>query len=177
MRGYIITQLKIKKMSLKSIINSIGGFFAHLFAGLLPELKAAIHIGVTVTEAIKTFDTNNPMIADIITSIIPGTFDDKIKETLRAELPKIVTELKLVDATLGLTDPNQIVAAAVKVLQQMSGDYKSAFLNSLSIIIAQVAADGKLDWNDAAYLLKWYYDHNKATSINKPTSAEPVTTS
>lgn len=152
-------------MSLKSIIHAIGGFFAHLFAGLLPELKAAIHIGVTITDAIKNFDANNPSVADIITSIIPGNVDDKIKDTLREKLPQIVVELKLVDATLGLTDPNEIVAAAVKVLQQLSGDYRSAFLNSLSIIIAQVAADGKLDWNDAVYLLKWYYDHKKTLEI------------
>lgn len=169
MYGFIITQIKIKIMSLKSIIHSIGGFFAHLFSGLLPELKSAIHIGVTVVDAIKTFDTASPEVADILTAIIPGTFDDKIKNLLREKLPSILIELRLVDATLGLTDPNEITAAAVKTLQQLSGDYHSAFLNSLSIIVAQVAADGKLDWNDAAYLLKWYYDHKQTlitTAVN-----------
>jgi hypothetical protein len=114
---------------------------------------------VTVTEAIKNFDTKNPIAADILTSIIPGELDDTIKNKIRAELPKIVTELKLVDATLSLKDPNEIMLAAVKVIQQLDGDYSNAFLHNLSILVAQVAADGKLSWGDAILLVEWYYQN------------------
>jgi hypothetical protein len=27
------------------------------------------------------------------------------------------------------------------------------------VLVAQVAADGKLTWSDGVYLLQWYYDH------------------
>lgn len=146
-------------MFLSKLLKSIGKFFARIWNGILPELKKAISIGVTITNAVKNFDASNPMALDILTAIIPGDWDNKLVTKMRAELPKICIELKLVDATLGLTDPQEIMKAAVKTLQQLSGDYRSAFLNSFSIIVAQVAADGKLDWNDAAYLLKWYYDN------------------
>ena len=144
---------------MKKILKSILSFLSGLFSKLSPILEKAIDVGVTVTDAIKNFDAANPAAADILTAIIPGTLDDNIKNLLRANLPKIVVELKLVQATEGLTDPNEIMLAATKVIQQLSGDYRSSFLNSLAIITAQVAADGKLDWNDAAYLLKWYYDN------------------
>ena len=153
-------------MSLKKFFRKIGLFFEKLFKGLLPDLKKAVHIGVIVTNAIKDFDLKNAGTVDIITKLIPGEIDDKIKDKIREELPMIVTQLQLVDNTMMLTNKDEIVASAVKTLQQLSGDYRSSFLNSLSIIIAQVAADGKLDWNDAKYILAWYYDNQKIDAID-----------
>ena len=153
-------------MSLKKFFNRIGQFFSKLWKGLLPDLKKAVHIGVVVVDAIKNFDSLNPEVLDILTAIIPGDLDDKIKDKIREKLPSILIELRLVDATLNLTDPQEIVKAAVQTLQQLSGDYKASFLNSLAIIIARVAADGKLDWNDAIFLEKWYYDHRNVESTD-----------
>ncbi len=146
-------------MSVKTFLQKIYNSIKRFFTGLMPELKKAIHIGVTVTEAIKKFDTNSPIAADILTALIPGTVDDFIKNKIREQLPKIVVQLRLVDETLGLTDPADIMRQAVKVIQQLDGDYSNAFLHDLSIIVAQVAADGKLNWGDAVYLLQWYYQH------------------
>ena len=97
--------------------------------------------------------------ADILTAIIPGDLDDELKTLLRTKLPEILTELKLADSCSGLTDQSQITACAVKVLQDLDGDVKSAFLHSLSVLVAQVAADGKLTWSDGVYILQWYYQH------------------
>jgi len=148
-------------MSLKKFFQKIGKFFKNLFNGLLPELKRAIHVGVTVTDEIKKFDIKNGHVIDIFIALTKSNIDNKVIDLMRDKLPVIMQELKLVDATLGLTDPEEILAAAIKTIQQLSGDYRSATLNTISIIIAQVAADGKLDWNDAVYLLKWYYDHQQ----------------
>jgi hypothetical protein len=144
---------------MKNLLNRIYNWIKNLFNKISPELKNAVHIGAGVTEAIKDFDTKNPEVADIITTLIPGELDDAIKNKIREELPKIVVELKLVDSTMNLTDPNEIMLAAVKVIQQLEGDYSSAFLHNLSILIAQVAADGKLSWEDAVYLMEWYYQN------------------
>lgn len=144
---------------MKKLLKEIEAFVADLFKGLLPEIQKAVHIGVTVTQAIKNFDTANPEVADILTAIIPGDLDDTIKNKIREELPKIIIELKLVDATLGLTDPNEIMLAAMKVIQQLDEDYSSVSLHNLSILIAQVAADGKLDWSDAILLVEWFYQN------------------
>lgn len=157
-------------MSVKSIINSILNFFKKVFHSITPELQTAVKIGVQVTNAIKNFDTNNPEVLDILTAIIPGNFDDLLKEKLRTQLPVILKELQLVQSVTESMTPEEITAAAIKTIQQLSGDYRSAFLNSLSIIVAQVAADGKLSWNDAVYLLKWYYDH--AATIEQENSDE-----
>lgn len=144
---------------MKKLLKKIADFITRLFTGISPILKKAVAIGADVAEKIKNFDTANPVVGDIITSLIPGNVDDLVKAKMREYLPKIAVELRLVQAAQGLKDPEQIMLAAVKVIQQMDGDYKSAFLHNLSIMAAQVAADGKLDWSDAVYLMEWYYQN------------------
>ena len=145
-------------MSLQSFLSKIWDQIKSLFSGMPAELKTAIHIGVIVTENVKNF-VDSPA-ADILTVLIPGDADDELKDLLRAKLPLILTELKLADSCTDLTDPDQITACAVKTLQSLEGDVQSAFLHNLSILVAEVAADGKLSWGDGVYLLQWYYQHN-----------------
>jgi hypothetical protein len=144
-------------MSLQSFLTRIWNQIKALFDGIPAELKTAIHIGVLVTENIKTF-VDSPA-ADILTAIIPSDIDDEVKNWLRAKLPAILTELKLADSCSSLTNPDEITACAVKVLQGLDGDIQSAFLHNLSVLIAEVAADGKLSWGDGVYILQWYYQH------------------
>lgn len=131
--------------------------FKNFFGAIPADLQKAVHIGVQVTDNLKKF-VDSPA-ADILTAVIPGTVDDRIKVALREALPGILAQLKLADAVANLNDPEQITAAAVKTLQSLSGNLKSAFLHNLSILIAQVAADGKLSWQDGAYIMEWYYQY------------------
>ncbi len=144
-------------MSLTTFLTKIWITIKALFDGMPADLKTAIHIGVIITENVKTF-VDSPA-ADILTALIPGDADDQLKQLLRAKLPAILTELKLADSCAALTDPAEIAACAVKVLQGLGGDVQSAFLHSLAIMVAQVAASGKLTWSDGVYLLEWYYQH------------------
>lgn len=147
-------------MSLKSFFMKIWETIEDFFQGLLPELKDAIRIGVTVVQNIKkVMDTPVP---DVLTAIIPGDVDDKIKERIREYLPKVLVELRLANECSDLTDPNEIVTCALKTLSQIGDDYQSAFLHDLSVLIAQIAADGKLTWSDGVYLAQWYYSHRLA---------------
>jgi hypothetical protein len=149
---------KTKPMSLQTFLSKIWNEIKQLFAGIPAELKTAIHIGVLVTENVKNF-IDSPA-ADVLTALIPGDADDELKDLLRAKLPAILTELKLADSCRELTDAEQITSCAVNTLQGLSGDVQSAFLHSLSILVAQVAADGQLSCSDGVYLLEWYYQHN-----------------
>lgn len=145
-----------------SIFKKIWSGIKKIFEGLKKEFKDAIHIGVIIVDKMKTFVESGT--ADVLTAIIPGTLDDKIKDRLREYLPKILIEMKLAESCTGLSDPNEIVACAIKTLQQINGDWvsesaKKNFYDSLAVLIAQVASDGKLSWDDAKTIIKWYYDH------------------
>lgn len=145
-------------MKLPSWLKKIWKAIQSLFSNIPAELKSAIHIGVSVTENIKNF-VESP-IADILTAIIPGNVDDHIKTILRNQLPAILIKLKLAEQCADLTDPEKITDCAVKCLQSLSPNIKGAFLHNLSVLIAQVAADGKLSWEDGAYVMEWYYQHH-----------------
>ena len=149
-------------MSLKTFITKIWDEIKSLFDSFPAEMQIAIHIGVEVTENIKNF-VDSPA-ADILTAIIPGDIDDEIKPLLRAKLPGILTELKLADSCGSLTDPADITKCAVTVLQGLDGDLKSAFLHNLSILVAEVASDGKLTWSDGVTILEWYYQNEFKTA-------------
>lgn len=151
-------------MSLKTFIEKLWATITSLFQSFPSEIKNAIHIGVVVTENIKTF-VDSPA-ADVLTALIPGDIDDEIKNLLRAKLPGILTELKLADSCSGLTDPKQITTCAIKVLQGLNGDIKNAFLHNLSIFIAQVAAKGNLTWSDGVTVLEWYYQNEYKAAPN-----------
>lgn len=149
-------------MSLKSFLSKIWASIKLLFNGLPSDLKSAIHIGVIITENIKKF-VDSPL-ADILTVLIPGDVDDKIKELLRGKLPIILAELKLTDNCDNLTDSQSITSCAIKTIQSLDGNIQSAFLHSISVLVAQVASDGKLTWSDGVYLLEWYYQYNYKVS-------------
>ena len=144
-------------MNITTFITKIWGQIKQLFDGAPAEIKTAIHIGVMVTENIKAF-ADSPY-ADVLTSLIPGDIDDQVKQLLKAKLPAILTELKLADSCSGLTDPQEVTKCAIKVLQGLDANIKSAFLHNLSIFIAQVAAGGKLTWGDGVMILEWYYQN------------------
>src|SRR5580698_8720538 len=125
-------------MSLQSFLSKIWNEAKALFAEMPSELQTAVHIGVLVTQNIKTF-VDSPA-ADVLTAIIPGDIDDEIKNWLRAKLTAILTELKLADSCSALTDPSEITTCAVKVLQGLDADIQSSFFHSLSVLVAQAAA-------------------------------------
>lgn len=152
-------------MSLKSFLHKIGQFFSNLFKSLTKVAKKAVEVGVDVTNAIKQFDTEHPEAANLLTSLIPGTLDDAIKDKIRGALPEIMVKLRLADATLdGKAD--EILIAGIKAVQSLTGSERSTFLNSLSVLIAEVAADGEVDLDDLLYLQQWFYKNQKNDEID-----------
>jgi len=134
-------------------------FFDGISHKLSDAAKQAIETGTKIVDAVKTIDTSHPEILDVLTGIVPGTFDDNIKTKLRTELPKILQGLQLANACENETDPTAIVQCALKALQEVSPEFKKDFWDSLAVHISVVVADGQLDWHDAKYVLKYYYDH------------------
>jgi len=149
-------------MSLKTFLKKILDQIKDLFGSIPSETAMALKIGITITENIKNF-VASPL-ADVLTIIIPGNIDNMIKDKLRLSLPTILTELKLVESSLNLTQPNDIANAALETIKNMDKTIKPGVLHQLSILITQTVADGKLSWSDGVYLSQWYYEHKFKTT-------------
>ena len=149
-------------MSLKTFLEKILRYIKSLFNTIPNEVATALKIGITITENIKTL-VNSP-VADVLAAIIPGDIDNLIRNKLQLSLPVILTELKLVESSLTLTQPNTIVNAAIETIKTMDKNIKSGVLHQLSILITQVVADEKLSWSDGVYLSQWYYENKFKTA-------------
>lgn len=151
-------------MNIKSFFIKIWTAVKSLFNQFPSEIKVAVHIAVSITENFKAF-IDSP-IADMMTFIIPGDVDDKLKILLRAQLPIILTKLKLVDANVDDTDLNAIIDSAIETLKKTTPEIKAAFLHNLAVLLSQIAADGKLSWSDGVCVVEWYYKNEFNTAVN-----------
>lgn len=142
-------------MSIKSLLKKIWLTIQSLFDNFPASVKDAVHVGVTLTQNLKNY-VDSPM-ADILTAIIPGNLDDKIKLALRAGIPIILFNLKLADQCGKSNDPEEITKCAINQLQSMSGEIKSSFLHSFSVLVTQLLSDGKISWSDGVCIVEWYY--------------------
>jgi hypothetical protein len=142
-------------MNLQNFLAKIISTIKQLFSTIPADLQQAVHLAVLLAENLKAL-VDSPGV-DVLTALIPGPADDVAVAALRAALPKILTELKLIDRAAALTDPSQIAVAAAKVLSDLDPGVQSAFLHSIAALAAQVAADGQLSWSDAIYLVEWFY--------------------
>lgn len=75
------------------------------------QLKVILPIGITVVDKIKAF-VDSPT-ADIVTLIIPGEWDDSLKNLLRSILPKILLNLRNWKELEDITDQKEKLKAII----------------------------------------------------------------
>lgn len=147
-------------MSFKSFLTNLWNQIKDLFNGLAPKAKWAVDFGQTWVERLKTL-TDSDVVGAFLK--LTGTdVDDKILERLKAELPRIAVNLKLLDeAFVAGLSADEVAAKLAEVVQSIDHDYKKDFYDTLAVRIALVAADGKVSWDELKYTMKWYNDHKK----------------
>ncbi|TWR25716.1 hypothetical protein FPZ43_15635 [Mucilaginibacter pallidiroseus] len=126
-----------------------------MFTKFPGDLQNAVNTAVTITENLKKV-IESPAI-DILTAIIPGNLDDNLKIALRAAIPKILVNLKLSQKFEDDESSDKVLLNAVTALNKIDGQLKSAYLHNISVLVAQITADGKLTWGDGVFIVEWYY--------------------
>jgi len=140
---------------MKKLFAKILTFVTGLFNNLAPKVEKAIHAGVAVTEAVKNF-VESP-VTDLLTALIPGTVDDKIKVQLRNSLPGVLMVMRLIETSMELKTPEAITAAALKYIESLSAEDKRPVLHELAVRLTMILADGKITWSEAVQLVEYYY--------------------
>lgn len=143
-------------MTINSFIKKLWNSIKAMFIKFPGDLQNAVNTAVTITENLKKV-IESPVI-DILTAIIPGNLDDNLKIALRAAIPKILTNLKL-SQTKDEDNNDQVVQNAVAAISKIDGSLKSAYFHNISVLIAQIIADGKLTWSDGVFIVEWYYQN------------------
>lgn len=139
------------------IISGIGKIFhkaADVAKDVLPK-------AIELINNFKNFDTTNPEVADLLTKIIPGEWDDILKAKARMMLPQLLAELMVFDDKL-TSDPDAFVAACIDELNKFLPNIKAMYLHSLAVLIANAFADGKLTLGEITTIMQAWYDQEAA---------------
>lgn len=142
-------------MSLKSFIAGIWSAIKGLFHNLAEEEKKLLPIVVTIIQNIKTF-SDSP-VADVLTALIPGDVDDKLCARLQDFLPKILTQLNMLNTCQALPDANAQLQCILTNLKLSSDDAKNIYYHGLASLILTELSDGKLSWSDCTAIAEYYY--------------------
>jgi hypothetical protein len=140
-----------------------------IFMGLRSKSKAWVTIAIQVVEGIKTVMATP--VADVITSIIPGSADDKVKEVIRLWVPKVLLQLHMVEAIIDIKDPNEQLNAILAKIKLSDKETRNIIWHGLGSLIIEKLSDGKFSWQDSVAVAQYYYDHILDTD-DEPTPEE-----
>ena len=122
-----------------------------LYLNLRPDTKHAIIVAIEVTSKLNNFVQSAS--ADVLTAIIPGTLDDRMKEKLRIILPEVLKALKL--AETGVDNPEAVILEAIKRLKELEGDAKSGILHVIAAMITRKLT--QIKWSDTVAVVEYKY--------------------
>jgi len=146
-------------MSIKTFFEEAAAKIASFIAHILPSSKHLLDIALVVVNNLKDF-VDSPA-ADVVTAIIPGTLDDQIKDFLRAKLPVVLTDLKLVDAAAGLSEAD-ILKTGAAVIQSMPDKAKSVTLQGIWQLLSDEITQEAITLPDLQKIGQTYYEASKS---------------
>lgn len=150
-------------------MGTILGNFLRAIAGLFNKLKAEtkklIPVAIAVVQGLKeAMDSPvDDILALIIKKAIPGDADDllidKITETVKAWLPKILLEMKMIESIVNIEDQNAQLQAILAEIKLNSDESKNILFHGIASLILEKLADGKLSWGDSIAISEYYYQN------------------
>ena len=142
------------------IFQWIGDLFTkikHVAEELAPKAIELVNI-------IKDFDTANPEFADILTAIIPGTWDDALKDKARAALPQILAQMNIVKDDISTLTVDEFLVKAIDELNKLMPAVRGLNLHNISVLLTSAFADGKISVPEITGIMQAVYeliDENK----------------
>lgn len=144
-----------------AFLGFIGRFFRKLFGkGGIIRTKI-IPAVIEVVNNVKEWDQKNPQFADLLTALIPGTWDDDLKVRMRAALKIALERAALFTACLDIEDEDAKIACIIKQLQAITNaDTKALKWAEIAAYATKYLTDDeKLDINEIAALVKIVYEN------------------
>lgn len=112
-----------------------------------------------ITTAIKTI-LDNPA-TDILTAIIPGTWDDKLKQIAVNALNEAIPYLQVVDKCKQHTEIGPMLQCWIEEVQQMPKHARNAMLHKLAALLTSIMDGSERKQNEYDYYIQMLYSSNK----------------
>ncbi|MEZ2337688.1 hypothetical protein AB6735_18725 [Mucilaginibacter sp. RCC_168] len=96
-------------------------------------------------------------LAALITNLIPGTIDDKIRQALIDNLPKVAAALVYSKDLLNHWDGQTVLNAVLGTVKTADKPEQDAFAHNLAARILMIVSDGKVNWSLAVQVVEYYF--------------------
>ena len=160
----IFTIMKRFRLKLKTFLERVWRGIEKAFKKLDAGSQKLVPAAIDITNSLKNIiekGTASGNIVDTLTSIIPGTVDDKAVRIGRTYLPQLLIKLTLIDQINKEGSLEDKCNLAIERIKLFDNDQKELFYDGLARKLLQYMSDGKLSWREVGYLVKWYYDNKK----------------
>jgi hypothetical protein len=135
---------------------SVSGWVKGIFGNSLVWLKKNSQIAVNVTQKLKEI-IESP-VADLVTALIPGELDNKIKDLLRKIVPEVAIKVGIAHNILQASEePNEAIAKIVEYLKTLPKEGRAAFWIQFAGELNFVLADGEITFPEAVALSQLVY--------------------
>jgi len=138
-------------------------FIKNLFNKIDDEAKVLVPIAINVVNGIKTVMDSpvDDVLVTLISMATKGTITpaivQKVNDTIKEWIPKVLTDLVLIDSIAHITDVNEQLNAILAQLKLSSDATKNIIYHGLSSLILEKLSDGKLSWSDSVSISQYYY--------------------
>ena len=147
---------------MKKFFQSVFTFLQMLFTNVESFTQKHILPSIEVVNNIKTV-VESPVV-DILTAIIPGTWDDAIKDFVRANIQKVLTLMNITADIASDPDPASQLAKLVEYLKNASAPMQAAIYKQLASELSKASANGKEEYKGQAVDLLLQIAYSKLKS-------------
>ena len=150
-------------MKFKLFLAQLWVVISSLWKRASDEVKHFAPISINVVNILKGVNESfaGDLIETVLSSIIPGKADDVaihlIREKLKTILPRVLSGLNISNAIAQIEDPNEQLKAIITAINLSPDEVKNAYYHSLSVLILNSLADGKLTWSESVQISEYYY--------------------
>lgn len=133
------------------------GIIADKGKDILEDLMPKV---IELVNNIKEFDTAIPEIGDFMTKIIPGDWDDKLKEKAREVIPSLLVAFKAGQSCLEKDTNDEVLICITNVLQSETNiNVKILQWGDLAALITHSLSDKELSIEELRTMVKYVYDN------------------
>ena len=146
-------------MSIKSLIQNIKNEVASWFSKIPQHLKPLLDNALVITTAIK--NALSSPIADIVTAIVPGTWDDELKAVILKYLTDIIPALTIMEECKGADTLEEMLQCWISHVKELPKDVQDAVLHKLGALLVAYQDGKQLEQNMYDLYFQGIYSANK----------------
>ena len=152
-----------------TIIQKAWSWVTNIFNKADDEAKILVPIAIKIVNGLKVVmespaDNALVYLIDFVTKgIVDPVLIQKIYDTIKSYLPKVLTDLTLINSIANITDPNAQLQAILAALKLSSNAAQNTLYHGLCSLILQDLSGGKLTFAEAVSISQYYYTNFVAT--------------